>query len=164
MGKILKTLDQLITGIGICSLFGLIVIAFIQVFFRYTLNNALPWPEEVCRFIFIILAYTGMAMTMRKNGHLRVDVLLSFVSPHVGKLLNILATFFTLLYCALGAWLTWDMLLAIKDMEQMASTVNIAVYITWIPIPVCLILTCLYAIIQLYAYATDTDISQIEGS
>ena len=106
MGKILKTLDQLITGIGICSLFGLIVIAFIQVIFRYTLNNALPWPEEVCRFIFIILAYTGMAMTMRKNGHLRVDVLLSFVSPHVGKLLNILATFFTLLYCALGAWLT----------------------------------------------------------
>lgn len=155
MGKILKLFDVVITGIGILSLVCLITIAFIQVIFRYVLNNALPWPEEVCRFIFIILAYTGMAMTMKTNGHLRVDVILSFANHTVKKILNIITMIFTFIYCIIGAYLTYYMLVAIKDMEQMASTVNIPVYITWIPIPVCLTVTAIYAVVQLYASARD---------
>ena len=155
MGKILKLFDVVITGIGILSLVCLITIAFIQVIFRYVLNNALPWPEEVCRFIFIILAYTGMGMTIKTNGHLRVEVILSSAIHTVKKILNIITMIFTFIYCIIGAYLTYYMLVAIKDMEQMASTVNIPVYITWIPIPVCLTVTAIYAVVQLYAYARD---------
>lgn len=164
MNKVLKFMDAAITGVGVFSLLCLIIVAFLQVFFRYIVNYALPWPEEVCRFVFILLAYTGMAMTMRTNGHLRVDVALSFASAPIAKLLNILTMLFSLAYCLLGAWFTYEMLLAIKDMEQMASTVDIAIYITWIPIPVCLALTAMYTLIQLYALVTNTDLSQTKGN
>ena len=164
MGKILRILDYAITGVGVLSLLLLIIIAFIQVLFRYIFHNALPWPEEVCRFVFIILAYAGMAMTMRSNGHLRVDVAISFASRPVAKFLNVLTLICTCIYCMIGGWRTYEMLIAIRDMEQMASTVNVAIYVTWIPIPVFLVLTAVYALLQIYACLAGTDISKMEGN
>ena len=28
----------------------MVIVILVQVFFRYVLNNALPWPDEVARF------------------------------------------------------------------------------------------------------------------
>ena len=105
-----------------------------------------------------------MAMTMRSNGHLRVDVAISFASRPVAKFLNVLTLICTCIYCMIGGWLTYEMLIAIRDMEQMASTVNVAIYVTWIPIPVFLVLTAVYALLQIYACLAGTDISKMEGN
>ena len=36
--------------IGIVAMTFMVVAILIQVFFRYVLNNALPWPDEAARF------------------------------------------------------------------------------------------------------------------
>lgn len=151
-------------GIGVLAMILLVLVAFLQVIFRYVFNNALPWPEEVCRFTFIALAYTGMVMTMYKNGHLRVDIALTFASDPVKKALNILTWLCTIAYCFLTAYLTWQMMLAIKDMEQMAASIDVPVYVTWLPIPVCLVLCGLLAVHRLFAYMRgESPTSRAEG-
>lgn len=37
----------------------MVVIILTQVFFRYVLNNALPWPDEAARFLMLWLARSG---------------------------------------------------------------------------------------------------------
>lgn len=35
------------------AIFLMVVVIMIQVFFRYVLNSALPWPDEVARFLML---------------------------------------------------------------------------------------------------------------
>lgn len=53
----------------------MVVVTATGVFFRYALDAALPWAEEADRYLFIWLAFTGSAITMRKKAHIAVDVL-----------------------------------------------------------------------------------------
>lgn len=52
-----------------------VVIALIQVFYRYVLNDSLAWPEEVARWAFVWLVFLGMAMVARRGGHIIIDLL-----------------------------------------------------------------------------------------
>ena len=149
MNKLLQCLDTVINRIGACVLIMLIVISFLQVVFRYCFNNALSWPEEVCRYLFIALAYAGAALTMRSNGHLRVDVALSFSGPTMKKIFNIITHACSLFYCIACTYLSYDMMLEVKGMEQHASSIDMEVWITWIPIPVGFVLMAFYAAILL---------------
>ena len=149
MNKLLRILDNAIAYVGNFLLVMLILIAFLQVVFRYCFNNALSWPEEVCRFLFIALAYAGAALTMRNDCHLRVDVALSFSGPTLKKCFNILAQACSIFYCAACAYLSYDMMLEVKEMEQFASSINMEVWITWIPIPVGFIIMTFYAVLLL---------------
>jgi len=31
----------------------MVIVILLQVFFRYVLNNALPWPDELARFLML---------------------------------------------------------------------------------------------------------------
>ncbi|WP_276818887.1 TRAP transporter small permease [Mailhella massiliensis] len=147
MNKLLRILDTVTGYAGNFLLAMLIIIAFLQVVCRYCFNYALSWPEEICRFLFIALAYAGAALTMRSDSHLRVDVALSFSGPRMKKFFNILAQVCSIFYCAACAYLSYDMMLEVKDMEQYASSINMEVWITWIPIPLGFVLMTFYAVL-----------------
>ena len=42
------------------------------VFFRYVLNAALPWPEELARFAMVWLTMLGAGLVVRYGGHIAV--------------------------------------------------------------------------------------------
>jgi TRAP-type C4-dicarboxylate transport system permease small subunit len=58
----------------------MVTVTTLGVFFRYALNNALPWAEEADRYLFIWLSFVGASITMRYKGHIAVDLLLRYVS------------------------------------------------------------------------------------
>ena len=45
----------------------MVVIILTQVFFRYALNNALPWPDEAARFLMLWLAGLMGPIAMRRG-------------------------------------------------------------------------------------------------
>ena len=145
MNNLLSFVDTFLERVGSFLLALLILCAFAQVVARYLFSSAMAWPEEVCRFLFIAIAYAGAAMTMRSGGHLRVDVLTTLVGPAAQRLLDALTYGSSVVYCLLCAWFSWEMLLEVRDMEQMAASVNLPVYLTWLPIPAGFALMALYA-------------------
>jgi TRAP-type transport system small permease protein len=50
----------------------MIVTVLIGVFFRYVLNSALPWPEELSRFIMIWVTMVSSGLVMRYGGHIAI--------------------------------------------------------------------------------------------
>src|SRR3990170_4887410 len=60
----------------LAAILGVIVIVmFLQVFFRYALNNSLTWNEEITRFLFIWLVFLGTALNIRDKWNIGVDLL-----------------------------------------------------------------------------------------
>ena len=67
-------LDLLVETVTGGLLAATVIIALIQVFFRYVLNNSLPWPEEMARWAFIWLIFLGCALLTRRSGHIVIDI------------------------------------------------------------------------------------------
>jgi TRAP-type C4-dicarboxylate transport system permease small subunit len=67
---------------GAVALFSVMVaITAIGVFFRYVLDDALPWAEEADRYLFIWLSFVGASITMRHNAHIAVDIVVRSFNP-----------------------------------------------------------------------------------
>lgn len=50
-------------------------VSFLQVVMRYFFKNALAWPEEFNRYLFISYAYIAMGYSVRNSRYTRIDIL-----------------------------------------------------------------------------------------
>ncbi|MEZ5725732.1 MAG: TRAP transporter small permease [Paracoccaceae bacterium] len=53
----------------------MVAVILIQVFFRYVLNNALPWPEEAARFLMLWMTGLAAPAIYRRGGFVAIDML-----------------------------------------------------------------------------------------
>lgn len=69
---------------------GLMVLAIlIQVFFRYVLNNALPWPDEAARFMMLWMTGLVAPSAYRWGSFVSIDIILDRAGRRLGGLLNL---------------------------------------------------------------------------
>ena len=67
---------------------GLMVIAIlVQVFFRYVLNNALPWPDEAARFMMLWMTGLMAPLAYRRGGFVAIDMLIEALPKRAGAAL-----------------------------------------------------------------------------
>lgn len=67
----------------------LVLTMFIEVVRREVFSYSSIWGEEIVRYSFIYLAWIGAAAAVKERGHIRIDVLMQYVSPKVKALLYI---------------------------------------------------------------------------
>lgn len=85
--KFVSWLDKYIEELFLSlSLISMVFIMGLQVFMRYVVNNSLAWPEELTRYIFIWFAFVGVSYAVRKNAHLRIDILFNYIPDKIRKL------------------------------------------------------------------------------
>jgi len=69
---------------------GLMVICIlVQVFFRYVLNNAQPWPEEAARFLMLWMTGLIAPMAYRRGGFVAIDMVQSALPRRIGAVLSL---------------------------------------------------------------------------
>jgi TRAP-type C4-dicarboxylate transport system permease small subunit len=52
----------------------MVVCILVQVFFRYVLNNALPWPDEAARFLMLWMTGLIAPSAYRRGGFVAIDM------------------------------------------------------------------------------------------
>ena len=62
-------------ALAIAAIGLMVVIILMQVFFRYALNNALPWPEEAARFLMLWMTGLIAPSAYRRGGFVSIDML-----------------------------------------------------------------------------------------
>jgi C4-dicarboxylate transporter DctM subunit len=102
--------DRLAVAVEVVAaalLVGTVTIALIQVFFRYALNSALSWPEEMARFAFVWFVFLGAALLTRGSRHIVIDLLPRSLGPRAlrvhafaARLVSAAASAFLLVYGA----------------------------------------------------------------
>lgn len=89
--KVRKGFEKVVNfSIGV-MLAGMVVTVFGNVIFRYFLNAALAWSEEVSRFMFIWLAFLGSVIAYIRNEHLGLDILRKVLPPIGARVLILVA-------------------------------------------------------------------------
>jgi len=99
-------------GVNLFLFVLLIILASMQVCFRYLLFTPLPWTEEVSRFFLVWVAFLGAASVTRRKLHILVDYLVSRMPLRANR---IIGKIIYLLGIAFMASVLWG---SIKMMED----------------------------------------------
>jgi len=67
----------------------MVSVILLQVFFRYVLNNALPWPEEAARALMIWMMAVVAGEAYRKGGFVAIDMLILALPETFARLLKL---------------------------------------------------------------------------
>ena len=87
---------------------GLMVLAIlIQVFFRYVLNNALPWPDEAARFAMLWMTGLIAPMAYRRGGFVAIDMLVRALPERIGAVLSLILLFIAGAVLAVAIEIGW---------------------------------------------------------
>ena len=89
--KLLENINTFILRIGRqmawIAILLMVIVIIIQVFFRYVLNNALPWPDEVARFLMLWMTGLIAPSAYRWGGFVSIDMLERFLPKILANLL-----------------------------------------------------------------------------
>jgi TRAP-type C4-dicarboxylate transport system permease small subunit len=108
---------------------GIAVVIAASVFWRYALNDALSWSEEVAKYMMIWLVFTGAPIALRQGGHVAIEILPNALPDRARQLLFALVF---LIVAALMAMLVYrGITFAWNGRTQMATTVG-NISLAWI--------------------------------
>lgn len=89
----LSWLNQLVIAIGKqlawVALALMVLMILLQVFFRYVLNSALPWPDEAARFCMLWMTGLMAPFAMRTGGFVAIDMLPRALPNRLAQMLNL---------------------------------------------------------------------------
>lgn len=95
-------------AIGIVAIALMVVAILIQVFFRYVLNNALPWPDEAARFCMLWLTGLMAPTAYRRGGFVAIDMLVLAMPARVGALLSLILLVISGLVLVTAVQIGWN--------------------------------------------------------
>lgn len=92
MSKIINYINFAIKHILNFILALLTAVVFLQVIFRFVLNQPLAWTEELAVYCLIWMTFLGSAYALSQKAHIAVDFFTSLFPLFVRKILYTLAT------------------------------------------------------------------------
>ena len=95
-------------AIGVVAVALMVVAILVQVFYRYVLNNALPWPDEAARFCMLWMTGLMAPTAFRRGGFVAIDTLVRFLPAVLGALLSIALLFLSLGVLVVAVQIGWS--------------------------------------------------------
>jgi len=106
----------------------------LQVICRYVLKISLSFTEELARFLFIWITFLGTAMAVKKNQHVKMELLLDKLPDSLKLVFRTAAFLLTLLTYGIlmysGAIVVW------KTMRQTSAALNLPMGYIYASVPV----------------------------
>jgi TRAP-type C4-dicarboxylate transport system permease small subunit len=111
LANVLKVVNNLLLrigrGIGVVAIAAMVVAILIQVFFRYILNNALPWPDEAARFCMLWMTGLMAPTAFRSGGFVAIDVIDSILPSAALRILQIMLLCVCLVVLVFAVQIGW---------------------------------------------------------
>lgn len=76
------------------------VVMFAQIVMRFVFRESMPWPEEFCRYCFVISGFLSIGYCIRRDKMLKVDILMGLFPDRAKKVLDVAGRVITLLFFA----------------------------------------------------------------
>ena len=126
--------------VGIIFICVMLIAVAVQVFYRYVLNNPLPWPEELARYLFVWITYIGLVKVVRENSHYRIDFLLLRMPKRLQILFEIFFDSLVVLLLLLALYGSFALIKANRVILSPAMQVPIIVVYLALPVTALLML------------------------
>lgn len=107
LAKAIKIYDHIIdiSAIlaGILVLF-LVVSVSLEVVLRYFFGRPTSWVVEIAGYILLYVPFLVAAWVLKRDGHVRMDLVLEQFSPMVKAVINVMTSFVSAIICFIIAW------------------------------------------------------------
>ncbi|WP_294446422.1 TRAP transporter small permease subunit [uncultured Mailhella sp.] len=138
-------LAKIFSLLGCILLIISVFVIFIAIIFRYFIGIALPWPEELTRFLYLWFTFCGVVVAEYKNYHLKVDAIFSYSGNKIKNIISILSLCITFIFYIIAAYWGYDMTLFNYEMENRAVSMDLHLVWIWAALPICLSAAALMA-------------------
>jgi len=117
--KIIKYLEAIFDAIMDALFFiaGVLLILIMlsvtmDVIMRYFLNRPQFWVGELSEYALLYITFTGTAWVLKKDAHVKIDILSTLLSPKKINILGLFASIICIFVCIVliyyGVKVTWD--------------------------------------------------------
>lgn len=89
-----------------------------QVFFRYVLNAAMPWPEELTIFLLSWMSFIGAGIALKGWQHIGITLFANMLPKKIQQYLSILVKITVLFF---AGFLTYTGILLVQQSAHMVS-------------------------------------------
>ena len=134
--KVLKFLDQRLEEIFLVVLMtAAVIIVAMQIIGRKFTSTALPWSEEIARYIFLWLTWVGAAFATKERRHVMIDVVYNQL-PKLGKrVCTIISTVVWIIFLAMMVRLSLKLPLSVASGGQIAVGSGLPMWVPYASIP-----------------------------
>ncbi|GMQ57635.1 hypothetical protein AN1V17_20300 [Vallitalea sediminicola] len=133
MRKILNNLEEYILII----IFPIMTITvFISTIFRYFKLGAIPWSEELARYLMIWIAYIGASLGIKKNAHLGVEIVVNKLPKKLKAASKYLRIAIILMFNFLIITFSFKIINHQMNIGQLSPALAIPIWYAYLAIPV----------------------------
>lgn len=142
--------------IAVAGLLGIVVVVVGSVFWRYVLNDAPAWSEQVALILVINVAMFGAAAGVRDEGHIGMESLVGLLPEQfqfwIGNLVGVITIVF-------GCILCWGCtVMAVSVSNNVIPTLGISEAYRYMPCAIAGVLIVLFSIEHLIAMSADKEV------
>jgi TRAP-type C4-dicarboxylate transport system permease small subunit len=125
MKRLGEYLDKIANGVGYLS--GWLVplmmmLVVVDVFMRYVMQRPLMVSDELSAYMLVALSFLGFAYTWRERGHVRVEALVSRLSPRAQDRVRLVGLILTLAFMLEMNRSAFKMIVYAHQMKMRSST------------------------------------------
>lgn len=99
-------MNRVLDSVSLTMIAIMVVLVWGQVFMRYILNFSPFWIEATARYLMIWALLLSASVLVRKDEHVRMDVLIQLLPPRVYRIISVVMSlaiiFFLIVYMVFG--------------------------------------------------------------
>lgn len=104
--KFIRSLNDVVLSVSqflaVVAITAMVASILIQVFFRYVIGSALPWPDEFARFCMLWMTGLMAPIAYRNGGFVAIDMLPEMLGKRVAALLSLCLFMLSLIVLVVG--------------------------------------------------------------
>ena len=155
-------MNRILCGIMFAAFTLMTILTFLQVVFRYVLEQPLSWSEEAARYMLMWATYTGASIAFYEGKHINATLFTDLCGARVKAALLLLADLFCLGFLLVFVYQGAIVSQRVFQLGQFAPSMPwLPIGFTYLAIPVgCFFMFCnvlAYAIRHMHTAATGRD-------
>jgi TRAP-type transport system small permease protein len=119
-----------------------VIVALMQVIFRYGLNSSLSWSEELARYLFIWVIFLGTSSATRRGYHMAVEALANILPKSALRPLSALVMIISIVFFCVVFYEC--VLLTENAIPQRSTALEVSVALVYIAAPIGTALTVVH--------------------
>jgi TRAP-type C4-dicarboxylate transport system permease small subunit len=125
--------EKLINWANAFFLLVMVLVILLQVIARYAFNHALPWPEELGRFLFAWIVFLGTVSVIQADEMLNLDLVYRYIPKGAAAFLRLLVSL--IVFAFLLVMLKGGYELMIRQASQRSVGLDIPMGVVYFVIP-----------------------------
>jgi TRAP-type C4-dicarboxylate transport system permease small subunit len=125
--RIMRAMENVIMWAAYVLLILMVINTAGGVFFRYVLHNAIPWTEELGRYMMIYVGFFGCILAMGTNSHVGIEMFTDLFRPAARRVFQVIARLVVAVFLVLILMKSGEQLSALRIQRSSALEIPMVV-------------------------------------